>query len=833
MIYYHKDFKKFIRFNSILLIILFLFISSFLSNFSFNIKEYNYNYNQNTSQITNEYSTEIFDLESYAKQIVTIQTRGNNSNITPPKVTNESVAYAIICPSNLTEVIELLASWKTVKGVPAKIFTTDGPSGIYSHYPDGDNASKIHNFLTDLHKNNSNLQWVLLVGDEEIIPSRLIFVNASDPYGLDDYYYSDHYYAGLNNSWDQNNNGKYGEQKGDIDWKADLYVGRLPVNNVTEARVALNKVIKYEIDPEIGAWMNNATFWSGLLDAPNNKSAYQSYKDNAIKVTNKIFSHVPEHMNITHLYDYNELEGGNYSLDNDILTHNSAKQNFYSGHALLNFAGQAYYIGDELAHYFDDTGMIGIPDGFGALFSYNDAKYAYNGNKLPLVYLSTCSVNFSELDDSNLEQLITAPGGGAIGLIANSGKSYRGEVEDGSSYGNWWLDEHFWRLFFDGYVQPGECLYKLKEKYNLEVIYPGVPYIRMAVANLVGYNLLGDPEINIWTNIPDNLKINTSMVFDETHTLKFLVTNESGVPVENARVCVYNNETYIYNTTNNTGIVIFDLDPRLTGRLEATITAHNFLPTSLQFSYENQPPRIIDLPDITLDEDTVLDNYIELKEYITDPDNLFDDLDIYIFKNTDRRVGVRLDVYNRLDFRPFSNWNGKSEVTIQVSDGIAIVEDTFTVIVNPINDPPRIIYLIPDQRIKVGKTLEYQVIAIDIENDTLGYHDNTELFEIDETTGFIKFKPKEGDIGKHKVKITVSDDENSSYQSFIVEVYGDATQSVIDQYWFPITILFVMIIIIVFILILSKSKPQKPDNKETNKKKSSKSELKKGKKIKK
>ena len=740
----------------------------------------------------------------------------NETNITPLEVTNETVVYAIICPSNLTKALKPLADWKTKKGVPAKIYTIDGPLGIYSSYSKGDNATKIHDFLTDMHENNSNLEWVLLVGDEDIIPSRSIFVNASSLYGLDDYYYSDYYYAGLNNSWDQDNDGIYGEQKGDINWQVDLYAGRLPVNNYSEADLVIKKILMYETAPEVGTWMKNATFWSGLLDAPNNKSAYEPYKDNAIKVTNKILPHVPKHMNVVHLYDYNQSTGGNYTYISDTLDHQSGKNSFTGGHSILNFAGQAYYTGDELAHYFNLTGKAPAPDGFTSLFTYNDAKYSTNGNKLPLMYLSTCSVNFSELDDSNLEQLLTAPDGGAIGLIGNSGKSYRGEVENGSSYGNWWLNEHFWRLFFNGTYQQGKCLYEVKEKYVTEVIYPGVPYIQMAVANLVGYNLLGDPELSIWTDMPERLSINTSLIFQTTHQLKFKVADESGVPVENARVCVYNSETYESEITNDSGIAIIALDPRLTDTLEATVSAHNFLPANVQFSYENQPPVLKQLPDVVLDEDTVLENHVELKEYISDPDNLLEDLQIYISKNTDGRAGVRIDVYKRIDIRPFSNWNGKSIVTINITDGIAQTSGNFTVTVHSINDAPRIIYYIPDHELRVGSPFYYQVYTFDIENNTIKYSDDSKIINIDENSGVIDYKAMKKHVGKHKITITVSDGMNSTYQEFILEIYDveDDGQEFLDLYWFPMSVIIITSVIILLILLFSGTKPKSDELKE-------------------
>jgi hypothetical protein len=745
-------------------------------------------------------------------------TRANETEINPPQISDEMLSYVIITPSNLTKTIEPLAAWKTKSGVPAKIFTVDGPNGIYSNYPEGDNAAKIHDFLTSMHENNSNLEWVLLVGDEDIIPSRRVFVNAKDPYGLDDYYYSDHYYAGLNNSWDQDSDGIYGEQKGDVNWRADLFVGRLPVNNISEAESAINKILKYETEPETGQWMKNASFWSGLLDAPNNLSAYQNYKDNAVKVTNKVLPHVPNQMTVTHRYDYNQLQGGFYSFNDDTLTKKNIKNDFNSGQTIVSFAGQAYYTGDELAHYFDVAGLEGVPDGFGSLYSYNDGKYSTNGNKLPLMYLSTCSVNFTEPDDSNLEQLITAPDGGVIGLIGNSGKSYR------------WLNEHFWELFFNGTYQPGKCLYKLKEKYVMEVIYFDPPYLQMTVANLVGYNLLGDPEIDIWTNTPGNLNLSSSIILDESHKLKVIVTNDSGNTVENARVCVYNSEVYEYQVTDSDGSAVLDFDPRLTSELEVTVTAHNFLPFISTFNYENKPPVLKELPELELDEDTILEDAIIFKDYISDPDNTINQTKITISNLSTLDVEVWVDRFNVLQIRPPPNWNGVITGKINVSDGVSSVERPLRITVNPVNDAPKVNEIAP-QSVNVSEVFEYQANAWDIDNDELTYSAETNLFDIDSESGLVKFRAKDKNVGKHEINISVSDGNTSAWVIFTLEIVAEEEDNFWAIYWFPAAVILGFIIFVIVVLIVSNIQERKRkadvDKKQTKPKPKSKAPSKK------
>ena len=495
------------------------------------------------------------------------------------------VVYAIITHTNFTTELSSLVDWKTQKGVPAKIYEL---GWIYENYNGTDEPEQIHNFLIELDTLSTNLTWVLLVGDTEIIPIREFYVNASKLYGLDDLYASDYYYAGLDSSWDSDGDEVYGEQSKDLDPEANVYVGRLPISNQSEAKNAVAKILAYERSPPSGSWFKNFTIWGGLMDAPNvyddpetvaDDEGYNDYKDNGYKISTKIKSYIPAHMEIKEHYDYPQIAGGNYSPEVDTLNRTAAKTAFDYGNAIVSFAGQAYYTGDELAHYRNETGTMIDKAAWSTLYSYNNAKLSLNSGMLPLVYLSTCSVNFTEVDDTNMEQFLYAQEGGAIGVIANTGKSYRGESSDNNSYGNWWLNERFWKLFFnDSYYRPGEALYLLKQQYHSEVLTQDPPYPIMVYANLLGYSLLGDPEVPIWTDVPSELVVEIPNLYTGDQTLQFKVTAQDGAPVEGARICLRSSDLYEYGLTGPEGTATLRLAAKSTGSISVTVTAHNYLP---------------------------------------------------------------------------------------------------------------------------------------------------------------------------------------------------------------------------------------------------------------
>ena len=155
--------------------------------------------------------------------------------------------------SNLTYTFQDLAEWKEQKGIKTIIITTER---IYANCNGSDSQSKIRNFIRDAHS-NWNITYILLGGDDEIIPHRGFYCNV---YGLflGDYINetdtdipADMYYSNLDGSFDYNNNSLYaepddGENGGEVDLFSEVYVGRAPVSTPEDVSNFVRKTIKYE-----------------------------------------------------------------------------------------------------------------------------------------------------------------------------------------------------------------------------------------------------------------------------------------------------------------------------------------------------------------------------------------------------------------------------------------------------------------------------------------------------------------------------------------------------------------------------------------------------------
>ncbi|KYK25826.1 hypothetical protein AYK20_04005 [Thermoplasmatales archaeon SG8-52-1] len=124
----------------------------------------------------------------------------------------------------------------------------------------------IRNYIIDAYS-NWGINYVLLGGDYDIVPARILWV-----YGLDEettpyetYMPSDIYYSCLNGPYNYDGDDKWGETTDgvdgeDVDLIADVYVGRACVDNINDVNNFVSKTIAYiNKDPEL-EYLKNVCF---------------------------------------------------------------------------------------------------------------------------------------------------------------------------------------------------------------------------------------------------------------------------------------------------------------------------------------------------------------------------------------------------------------------------------------------------------------------------------------------------------------------------------------------------------------------------------------------
>jgi hypothetical protein len=484
------------------------------------------------------------------------------------------VQYAILTSFAFVDEFQRLADWKTEKGVYTKVYPSDW---VKNHYPGPDPQAQYHNFLRDLYNHtDGGLSYLLIGADHEVIKSRQLWTGNKGWAYSGPTVYSDHYYAGLDHDWDANGNGKYGETVDpyrEPDWDAEISVGRAPVSNVDEASNVVDKLLAYEKDPQVGDWMRTAVLASSVMNPPNANIStahkpsdiYNWWEDNGWESIQRTLPMIPGNMDKHIIYDYDQIEGGNYTPENDTLNRSSYFAAMNMGSSIMVSVTHGWIpTGNGIPHYTGD----GIGFNWTTAFYYNDVPRMTNANETPFIYFSSCYVgNFTELNDTNFELLLTKPDGGAIGFIAPTENTYRGEENPAASDGNWWMSETFWKHVLKDGMRPGDALYQMVREYepHLRTVgaNPDHPFFQQ---NHAAYNLIGDPEMPVWLDLPRDLVVRTpDEIFDIEYEVQVRVT-EGAIPVEGARVCFKGEDFYAYGDTDADGWATVTISPTEVGQ---------------------------------------------------------------------------------------------------------------------------------------------------------------------------------------------------------------------------------------------------------------------------
>jgi parallel beta-helix repeat protein len=198
--------------------------------------------------------------------------------------------YVLITSQALSSVFQPLVDWKKQRGLNATIvliedimknpnYNSNGLFGDGTGSPlFNDTQAHIRNFIKDAYA-NWGVEYVLLGGDDDVIPARGVYANAVDYGGnyTDSNIPCDMYYGGLDGSWDRNNDTIFGEAVyhwagpanatagEEADFFAEVYVGRAPVDTPQKATNFVSKTIAYEQSTQAD-YLKKALFVGTKLD---------------------------------------------------------------------------------------------------------------------------------------------------------------------------------------------------------------------------------------------------------------------------------------------------------------------------------------------------------------------------------------------------------------------------------------------------------------------------------------------------------------------------------------------------------------------------------------
>jgi len=477
--------------------------------------------------------------------------------------------YVIITNQAMESTFQTLADHKTRRGVKTTIKTVED---IYSEYSGVDNPDKIRNFIIDAYT-TWGVEYVLLGGDGDgtspVIPHRGLYnmTNFGSYEETDTDIAADLYYGGLDRvgsgagpDWNVDNDAYWGERDPEeADLAADVFVGRLAVDNASEAQNFIDKIIAYEESPVAGECTEGLMAGELLWSDPTYGGDYKDEIKNGASTHGYTTVGFPGYFNVPTLYD---RDGPTWSATGDLLPL------LNGGVHLVNHLGHAD-VTYALRFYSSDV---------------TDVNFTNNGvnHSFYIIYTQGCYCNSfdnrttsgSYTSDAISEEFTTIAHS-AVAFVGNTRYGWGMHLStDGSS-------QYYDRQFFDALF--GEDIYNIG-KVNEDSRVDNIPYVELNKdANRWCHFeicLLGDPEMPIWTDTPvalDNVSYPPTVPIGASD---FTVTvQHGGSPVEDALVCVRkDSEVYERDRTDASGQVTLSIAPTSEDTLFVSVKAHNHLP---------------------------------------------------------------------------------------------------------------------------------------------------------------------------------------------------------------------------------------------------------------
>lgn len=419
--------------------------------------------------------------------------------------------YVIITTNTYKDAFMPLADWKTRKGLPANTVTT---AWIYNNYSGSDNPAKIRNFILDAAASWGTL-YVLIGGDTNVVPYDTC------TYG-GDVIPNDTYLADYDN-----------------DWVCELFVGRAPINSVSEVDQFVSRTLAYEKNPPATNYAKKIALFGFDLDWLTWGEGCKEDIDS---------SYIPSTFSLTKVYD---SDSGNHQ--SDVLTALNAGQNVVNhiDHCNWNVMGVGSY--NHGWHLYN-----------GDMDSLN------NGTRKSLLYSIgcwPCAIDY----DCIAEHFVESGAGGGYAFIGNT------------RYG-WYtlfftntLSMLFDRRFFRSlYSQGVEVLGETFADHKNDTPPGGDETMRYIWMELT---LLGDPSLPIWTSNPSSLEV-THPESIQTGSQDFTVNvKKGGGNLQGALVCLWKGEeVYAKKSTGTNGNAAFTINPASGGDLVVTVTYRNAFP---------------------------------------------------------------------------------------------------------------------------------------------------------------------------------------------------------------------------------------------------------------
>ncbi|KYK26609.1 hypothetical protein AYK20_03545 [Thermoplasmatales archaeon SG8-52-1] len=442
-----------------------------------------------------------------------------NQDFQPLGDKSENYDYIIITKNDWVSAFQSLADWKTQKGVPANIVTTED---IYANFSGSTNQEKIRAFIQDAHSSWGST-FFLLGGDTDTIPYKSIaYLGDNIP---SDTYYSDY----------------------DDDWICEVNVGRASVNGTGNGTGKIgnfiSKTLSYEKNPPTTSFAKNVSLFGFDLDWTTEG------EDCKIDIDDL---YIPSNWTVTKIYDSHD---GNHEDNVDLAVN--------SGQNLMNHI-------DHSGQYYMGTGYTNHNWGLDT----SEVDNFSNGNKQGTWYSIGCWASAIDYDNCIAEHFVRDSDGGGIAFVGNT--RYGWYYVGGDDLASLRYDRYFFQSFFiQNHFKLGELF--SDHKNDAYFSWDQNDYNKYIFTELT---LLGDPELPIWMENPSSFDVtHDSEILVGSSSFTVHVEDSLGGNIQNAFVCLWkDDEVYLTNYTDGSGDITFDISPSTEGNMSVTVTKKDYIP---------------------------------------------------------------------------------------------------------------------------------------------------------------------------------------------------------------------------------------------------------------
>lgn len=447
-----------------------------------------------------------------------------------------SYEILVITPEQWVPYFDEYVSFYEARGLRTHVIALEY---IVDNFDGRDDAERMRTYIAQEYE-NEGIMMVLLGGDSNVVPWRALYCEASSE---QDNLPADMYFVCLDGTWDDNNNGIWGEI-GEDDLFPELAVARLTFNNEIQFNNMMHKTLEYQANPVLGE------FHTDVLGAEHLGDGYYGSTDiERLVGGSSDFDYttvgIPSDYNFVRYYASPTVDW-NAGRFKKTINENGGQYVYHLGHANTNTVA-----GWEVQDITDAS--FGKLDGVQHNYNFFHSHGCICGD-----FTHGCI----------LERMANI----ATGFVATIGNSRYGWYQP-------WGDgmaAHLNREMVDAY-------------YNDRLPYIGTAFVEMKIMtapyainpspfgdegcfrwNIYDINIMGDVAICPWLDEPFYPEINYASALTQGTTTTLVTVTKEGAPQSNFRCSIFRDgELVAFGMTDENGVAAVNFAD---GALETTDT---------------------------------------------------------------------------------------------------------------------------------------------------------------------------------------------------------------------------------------------------------------------